>query len=165
MDLKEKINILVLMGVSGVGKTYLGQKISDFYNVPFYDGDDFHPKANVEKMSSGHPLDDEDRWPWLEDLNQHMQKQTTSCVYACSALKEKYRSILSKNIESKIKFIFLNGSPGFIKDRLSNRKNHFMPPGLLKSQFDTLEIPENAIEIDVSQNEEEILKMLHRFFN
>ncbi|WP_452225196.1 NADP-dependent phosphogluconate dehydrogenase [Lacinutrix chionoecetis] len=151
--------VIFIMGVSGCGKSTIGKRLAQELNIPFFDGDDFHPEANIKKMSSGQPLNDDDRKGWLETLNDLAKKElkTNSCVIVCSALKQKYRDILSLHIESRTKWVYLSGTFDQIFDRLKNRTDHFMPSTLLKSQFDTLEKPENAITIDISLKPEEII--------
>jgi len=151
-------NIFIVMGVSGTGKTTIGKLLAENLDIPFFDGDDFHPKENIEKMASGRPLNDSDREGWLAKLNnlaiEHKEK---GLVIACSALKKKYRTLLRSSIEESTEFIFLDASFEQIKKRMDKRKGHFMPPGLLQSQFDTLETPKKAIQVDVSQNPKEIV--------
>ncbi|MEM7485604.1 MAG: gluconokinase [Bacteroidota bacterium] len=154
---KEK-RVLIIMGVSGTGKSTIGQLLSEHLEIPFFDGDDFHPKENVVKMSAGKPLNDEDRKGWLMTLNQLAKKQPTGAVIACSALKEKYRQLLRNGLEDSMVFIHLEGSFELIKSRLERRKGHFMPLQLLQSQFDTLEAPSNAITVSVSEPPENILQ-------
>ena len=151
------------MGVSGVGKSTIGQLLSKELNFPFFDGDDYHSEKNIKKMSSGRPLNDNDRQNWLETLNEIAKKQLTkkSCVIVCSALKQKYRDILSQDIEGQSKWVHLSGSFDQIYNRMNKRPNHFMPEELLKSQFDTLEKPKNAIQIDVSLTPEDIVKTIN----
>jgi len=156
VDMKK---IYVIMGVSGCGKSTIGERIADFFNYNFHDGDDFHPQANIDKMSTGNQLTDNDREPWLKAINNHMKEQKSTSLYACSSLKEKYRIILSENIES-IDFIYLKGSFELIYNRISKRKNHFMTTELLQSQFDTLEEPKGAIEIDIRNSVEDIIENL-----
>jgi carbohydrate kinase (thermoresistant glucokinase family) len=156
MDKSEKKWNLVVMGVSGCGKTTLAKALAQSLDLNFMEGDDFHPQANVDKMSSGVPLNDEDRKPWLEKINEEIQKQS-GVVVSCSALKEVYREILSRDIDELI-FIHLDGSFDLIYNRMQQRSNHFMPVELLKSQFDTLENPKNAIVINIDQSMEDILK-------
>ncbi len=140
------------MGVSGCGKTTIGKEMSKRLNIPFYDGDDFHPEENIEKMKSGDPLNDTDRRPWLEAINEFAREKVkeTSLIVACSALKEKYRSILARNIDLQI--VYLKGSAELILDRMNDREGHFMPPELLDSQFADLEEPVNAITVDIDQS-------------
>jgi len=139
------------MGVSGSGKTTIGQLLAEQLKLPFYDADDFHPKENIQKMKSGHALNDEDRQPWLERLSDLAQKeiQNKGAVITCSALKEKYRIVLNQTIEKQVHWIFLDGSFETILERVNNRPGHFMPPELLQSQFDALERPKNAITFSI----------------
>ncbi len=150
------------MGVSGSGKTTIGKKLSEKINMPFFDGDDFHPIANKEKMRSGIPLTDEDREGWLIRLNEKAKEESkkNGAIIACSALKEKYRTILSGGISVPVYWVFLQGSFDLIKKRMQERKGHFMPPSLLASQFDALEIPENAITVDISKSPGEIVESI-----
>jgi gluconokinase len=156
-----KINsgrIYIVMGVSGSGKSTIAPMLAEALALPYFDGDDFHPPANVKKMASGQPLDDSDRHQWLVTLNdlakKHLEK---GAVIVCSALKEKHRQKLSEDIEKKVVWVFLNGSFGLIMERLGNRKGHFMPPALLQSQFETLELPNNALEVTVEGTPDEIV--------
>ena len=145
--------IIYIMGVAGSGKTTIGQSLALKLGLPFFDGDDFHPPANKVKMEAGIPLHDADRLPWLQAI--HATAKTNAglngAVIACSALKEIYRVILSENIEL-IEWIYLDGDYNTIYDRLIKRANHYMPAGLLQSQFDILEKPKNAIDISVNQH-------------
>lgn len=152
------------MGVSGSGKSTIGKLLSQELSTPFFDGDDFHPKENIKKMSSGHPLNDNDRQNWLEALNGLVIKELkkNNCIIVCSALKQKYRETLSQNIETQTKWIYLSGSFDLISERLSSRKNHFMPSDLLKSQFDSLEEPKDALQVEISLSPDEIIKKIKR---
>jgi len=142
--------VLVVMGVSGSGKTVIGKLLSETLDYPFYDGDDFHPEENIKKMASGIPLDDEDRKGWLIRLNQlAIEHKESGAVIACSALKKIYRSLLRAGMGSNLRFVFLDGPFDLIKSRLENRKDHFMPLDLLKSQFDALEPPSKAITVSI----------------
>ena len=154
-----KPRIIYIMGVSGSGKTTIGKELAEKMDMPFFDGDDFHPIANKEKMRSGIPLTDEDREGWLIAINRKAKEQEKKdgAVIACSALKEKYRKLLSKGISDSVYWVFLQGSFELIKERMQERKEHFMPPSLLASQFDTLEIPKNAIKADISKTPDEIV--------
>ncbi len=154
--------VIFVMGVSGVGKSTIGSLLSKEFSIPYFDGDDFHPQENVEKMANGHSLNDDDRYGWLLKLNSLANEQIDKggCVIACSALKEKYRGILEKNIEKNIKWVFLNGSFDLISKRMQARKGHYMPESLLKSQFDTLETPINAIDVDIHKSPEEIINLI-----
>ncbi len=155
-------SILVIMGVSGSGKTTIGQLLSAELICSFIDGDDFHPSVNIKKMSSGEALTDEDRWPWLEILTDKIQEyiqQEQSMVLACSALKKSYREILCVEREL-VQFIYLKGNYATIVRRMQSRENHFMTKSLLQSQFATLEEPEDAIVVDISPSPSEILKSI-----
>lgn len=151
------------MGVSGSGKTTVGKLLSDRFNCPFYDADDFHPPNNIEKMSRGIPLNDSDRLPWLLSLQYIISnaiKEGKSGVMACSALKEQYRQIIGKDYSKKITWIYLRGDYATIRDRLEKRSNHFMPEDLLRSQFDALEEPKNALTVDISFDENKIIEQI-----
>jgi gluconokinase len=145
---------LIVMGVSGSGKTTVASGLAGRLRWTFEDGDKFHPKSNVEKMSAGHPLTDEDRWPWLNAIADEIERVCAArgrVVIACSALKRTYRDVLLRGRDD-VRFVFLNGTQQLIAQRLSLRKDHFMPPGLLDSQFRTLEPPgldENAIDVSI----------------
>ena len=154
-------NVYIVMGVSGCGKSTIGKMLSERLEIPFYDADDFHPQVNIDKMASGHPLQDEDRWPWLEAIAVEIIKWSSSkgAVLACSALKEVYRErLFSKSAFAKAKqhFIYLDADFETISSRLASRKNHFFDPALLQSQFDTLEVPSYGIHIDVTLEKEAI---------
>ncbi|MCP9755169.1 NADP-dependent phosphogluconate dehydrogenase [Lacihabitans sp. CCS-44] len=149
------------MGVSGSGKTTLGLLLAEKLGLGFYDGDDFHPEKNITKMSAGNPLTDEDRYEWLNRINKsaiNLIKENKSAVFACSALKEKYRELLSENIQNEIVFVYLKGTKEIIQARINARKGHFMPSQLLDSQFNILEEPQNAIDIDLSKSPEEMIQ-------
>jgi gluconokinase len=134
---------LIVMGVSGSGKTTIGQKLAKRLGWPYEDADTFHPPGNVAKMSAGHPLTDEDRWPWLRAIAAEVDRVLGAggtIVIGCSALKRVYRDVLLQN-RTDVRLIYLEGTQALIADRLGRRKGHFMPPGLLASQFNTLEPP------------------------
>lgn len=152
------------MGVSGCGKSTIGKLLAQELNIPFFDGDDFHPEKNIAKMSSGQALNDDDRFGWLQTLNKLAIKQLDNkgCVIVCSALKENYRDILNTNIKYSSKWVFLKGSFEQIRERINARKGHFMSSDLLRSQFDTLEEPKNSIEIDISLSPEKIIKKIKK---
>lgn len=156
--------IIFIMGVSGSGKTTIGQLLSQQTGIPFFDADDFHPPANIQKMNAGQPLDDDDRRDWLLSLNslarQEMKK--AGAVIACSALKAKYRTMLTDGVETKIYWIYLRGNFETISQRLQTRKGHFMPASLLQSQFETLEPPDEAIVVDITHSPELIVERLIR---
>ena len=156
------------MGVSGTGKSTVGKLLSDRTGWAFYDADDFHPPANIEKMYRGIPLTDIDRLPWLLQLKQLITRtinKDRQGILACSALKSKYRQILQNNC-SEVKFIYLRGDYDCIQRRVRQRTGHFMSSALLRSQFDTLEEPKDALEVDVSHTPEaivaEILEQISR---
>lgn len=155
-------HIIYIMGVSGSGKTTIGKKLSFKTNLPFFDGDNFHSKSNIEKMRSGIALTDEDRIDWLESINTLAKKEMLSngAIIACSALKEKYRSILSANITVPVKWVFLQGSYDLIAARMQSRKNHYMPPALLHSQFEILEPPTNALIMDIEEDADKIVETI-----
>jgi len=151
--------IILIMGVSGSGKTTIGKKLSENTGFPFYDADDFHPKKNVAKMSSGIPLTDEDRMPWLEILSGKLGdwEKNGGAILACSALKEDYRKVLERQ-GVLIDWFFLKGDKELIAERMNRRKGHYMPPDLLNSQFEALEIPRYAHHIDIEQTPDKILE-------
>ena len=141
--------LFVVMGVSGCGKTTLGKALAAHSGLPFFDGDDYHPAGNIEKMSAGIALDDEDRKGWLERLNELLKAHgRTGTVVACSALKQSYRKILDKGLDRVI-WVYLEGSYEEILERLKQREGHYMPPSLLRSQFEALEPPQDAIRVPV----------------
>jgi gluconokinase len=140
--------IVVLMGVSGSGKTTIGTLLAERTGAVFADADDYHPQANKDKMAAGHALNDDDRQPWLETLNHLMQgwfHEGRSGVLACSALKAKYRDTLAAGMpEGAVDFVLLDGSPELIAKRLATRKHEYMNPALLESQLKTLEKPKDG---------------------
>lgn len=147
------------MGVAGSGKTNVGRLLSQYLGWDFYDADNFHPPENIAKMANGIPLDDSDRAPWLatlHDLIASNLKQNQPCVLACSALKERYRQQLLDGNEG-VQIVYLKGSYELIWSRISARKDHYMKPQMLQSQFDALEEPADAITIDISSSVDEIV--------
>ena len=149
------------MGVSGSGKSTIGKKLSVKAGLPFFDADDFHPPANKAKMKAGKALTDEDRQGWLLALNGlALQQQHNGAVIACSALKESYRTILSRDVAIPVYWIYLKGDFDLIAERMKQRKDHFMPPELLVTQFQTLELPIGAIEADITQSPDSIVEMI-----
>ncbi|WP_299536438.1 gluconokinase [Ulvibacterium sp.] len=145
--------VFLIMGVSGSGKSTVGKLLATELNVPFFDGDDYHPEENVTKMAAGNPLNDADRIGWLKCINILIKENLESgAIIACSALKKSYRSILTEGVLQKIRFIYLKGSFEEVRDRMQKRKGHFMPTTLLKSQFDTLEPPQKAISVTIQQS-------------
>lgn len=147
----------IVMGVSGCGKTTIAEELAKRMNAPFIEGDDFHPFENIEKMKAGIPLDDNDRKPWLEALNNELKIHPGS-VLSCSSLKKSYRETLSKGIS--VEFIYLKIDQKTAIQRLETRKDHFMPGTLVESQFETLEEPEDAVIIDGLLSKEEIIKLI-----
>ena len=151
--------IIGVMGVSGSGKTTIGQKLAEALHCPFYDADDFHSSANKEKMARGEALTDQDREPWLLRLSEEMEKwdrQGPYAVLACSALKQKYRDLLAQKVP--IRWVYLKGEKGLIQKRLEARKGHFFNPALLDSQFLDLEEPSDAIVVTISSEVDEIVR-------
>ena len=141
--------IIIVMGVSSSGKSTVGQAIARRLHVPFLDGDGYHPEANVEKMRAGIPLNDEDRWPWLERLARALHEAAErkgASVGACSALKRAYRDFLAQQAGEPITFVYLDGSREIIGERMARRHHEYMPTSLLDSQFATLEVPDPATE-------------------
>ena len=162
--------IVVVMGVSGCGKSSVGQAIAQRTGWTFIEGDDLHPAANRAKMASGTPLNDDDRWPWLDAIAEAaraIEAQGNSAVIACSALKRIYRDRLSQAGDT-VKFIHLNGDRDTILERMRTRPDHFMPPALLDSQLATLEPPtdnENAIRIDITSPVDQIAQLTMQMIN
>ena len=150
------------MGVSGSGKSTVGKRLAEKLNCPFYDGDDFHPEANIAKMKKGQALTDEDRQEWLTKLNKQAveQQQKNDVVISSSALKESYRKILRSKIEADCLWIYLKGNFETIHNRMKKRKRHYMPETLLKSQFDILEEPDYGIHLDIEDSPEELINKL-----
>ena len=156
--------MIVIMGVSGSGKSTIAEGISQILNLPLYDADDFHPIANIKKMANGQPLNDEDRKPWLEELANHLANCALKkgAVLACSALKESYRQILASKVQSS-KLVYLDGSFDLIFNRMSNREGHFMKAEMLQSQFDALEIPSYGLHVDISKPIEEVIETITQY--
>lgn len=153
---------LVVMGVSGSGKSTIGEKLAERLSWRYEDGDRFHPASNVAKMSAGHPLTDEDRRPWLQAIADEIDRACAAgrhAVIACSALKRAYRDVLLHG-RSDVRIVFLDGTQALIAGRLAQRKDHFMPPGLLDSQFRTLEPPgasENPVTVSIDASVEAVV--------
>ncbi|CAN5573694.1 gluconokinase [soil metagenome] len=151
---------IVVMGVSGSGKSTVGAALAQRLRVPFADADDFHPEANIEKMSAGHPLDDDDRRPWLDAIGQWLAGHPAGGVMSCSALKRAYRDQL-RGHWPLVEFLHLAGTPEVIGRRQASRPGHFMPASLLKSQFDTLEsleADELGVVVNVDQDIDAIIE-------
>lgn len=153
--------IVVMMGVTGSGKTTIGELLANKIAAAFADADDYHSVANKEKMAAGRPLDDDDRQPWLETLNGLLRSwfdTRSNGVLACSALKQKYRDTLASGIPvGTLHFVWLDGSPDLLAGRLAARHHEYMNPNLLKSQFDTLEAPADALRIVNDRSPDEVV--------
>jgi len=152
--------LIVVMGVSGSGKSTVSALLGERLGVPYVDADDLHPQANVEKMAAGHPLDDEDRWPWLATVGDTLTKaEATGLVIACSALKRVYReAILAR--EPRAVFVELDGSRELLESRMGRRQGHFMPTSLLDSQLATLEslqADEPGFRVSIDQTPDQIV--------
>ena len=151
---QEEIVIVVLMGVTGCGKTAVGELLARDCGWEFHDADDFHPAENVAKMKRGEPLDDTDRWPWLARLNALLldnEQRGKSLVLACSALKQVYRERLARGCAA-VRFVLLDGDIELIRARLGARRGHYMNPKLLDSQFEILEPPQDALRLDIAES-------------
>lgn len=156
-----KTRFFIIMGVSGCGKSTIGRAVAKKLGWDFYDADDFHPPQNVAKMDSGIPLNDEDRAPWLESLHNLISsglEENRPGVLACSALKERYRQqLLAGNENQGLQIVYLKGSYDLIRSRMSARAGHYMKPEMLRSQFDALEEPRDALIIDIELPPDEIV--------
>jgi gluconokinase len=156
--------IVVLMGVTGSGKTTIGELLAQRTGAIFADADDYHPAANKQKMAAGHPLNDDDRQPWLETLNQLMRgwyEAAQGGVLACSALKQKYRDTLASGMPHEgLTFVWLDTPKEIIAERLAARHHEFMNPNLLQSQFDTLEPPADALRIVNDRAPEQVVETI-----
>jgi gluconokinase len=156
------MTVLVIMGVSGSGKTTIGQALARRLNFEFVEGDEFHTRANREKMHAGLPLTDADRQPWLEALRSRitaMLARKGNAVLACSALRQSYREALAM---PGVKFIYLRVSKAVARQRLAKRRGHFFNPALLESQFATLEEPQDAVTVDADQSDLEVTQQIIR---
>ena len=156
----QSYRLFVVMGVAGCGKSVVGQALADALDASYLDGDNFHPAANIAKMSAGDPLNDDDRWPWLDIVGRELAKQRGMRFVGCSALKKAYRRRLADAAGEPVLFIYLDGSQDLISSRMQKRTGHFMPTTLLDSQFAALEIPESGeptITLDVEPPVTEIV--------
>lgn len=154
----------ILMGVSSTGKTNIGTEVARRLHLKLIDGDDLHPRANIIKMGSGQPLNDEDRHPWLERINDaafSLEQKSEKGIIICSALKKKYRDQIRQG-NKNVRFLFLNGSFELVLERMKQRQGHYMKTEMLKSQFATLEVPQtdepDVIHIDISGSFEEVVE-------
>ncbi|MGH9314477.1 MAG: gluconokinase [Vicinamibacterales bacterium] len=155
--------IIILMGVSGSGKTTIGRLLADDLGWEFLEADEFHPAANIDKMRRGIPLDDADRNPWLAAVAAALEARTSAgrnAILACSALKHAYRKRL--RVSPEVRFVYLKGTYAEIEDRLEDRRGHFFSPELLDSQFDTLEEPRDALVVDISNTPSTIVQQITR---
>jgi len=158
--------VVVIFGVSGAGKTTIGELLAQQLHWKFYDADDFHPQVNIDKMERGEPLTDEDRQPWLQSLREAITRSLAAnenAVLACSALKRKYRELLRVN--GDVKFVFLHGSRARIADQLKQRRGHFIDPALLASQFADLEEPESSedmLTIELKGEPDELVEQIRQ---
>jgi carbohydrate kinase (thermoresistant glucokinase family) len=156
------LHALIIMGVSGSGKSTIGEALAKRLGWRFEDGDSFHPPSNVAKMKAGHPLNDDDRKPWLEAIAAEIARVAAAqdhVIIACSALKRAYRDILIHG-RRDTRIVFLDGSEALIAARLQKRKGHFMPAGLLASQFEALEMPaadEHVVSVSIDADVETIV--------
>jgi gluconokinase len=154
--------VIILIGVSGCGKTTIGLELSKRVGCLFCDGDDFHPEANIKKMSSGVPLTEADRTSWLNTLRRKIEQcldNDENLVLACSALSRQSRDVLRGN-NNDVRFVYLQGSKELIEQRLKNRKGHFMRSNLLDSQFDALQEPDAALVVCITQSPQEIIAQI-----
>jgi gluconokinase len=152
---------IVVMGVSGCGKSTVAKVLADRLGWGMAEGDDFHPPENKAKMGSGTPLTDADRIPWLESIRDHLDRQPSNMVVTCSSLKRSYRDIL-RTARGRVRFLHLHGSPTVLAERMRNRPGHFMPPALLVSQLETLEHlqpDEDGTMVDIERDTEEIVDL------
>jgi gluconokinase len=156
--------IVVIMGVSGCGKSTVGKMLACRLGWRYFEGDEFHPAGNIEKMSKGVALTDNDRLPWLASIKKTIDRcveQSANAVIACSALRQHYRCMLAENVPD-MRLVYLKGSPETIRRRLNSREAHYMKAGLLESQFDSLEEPDDAIVVDVRQSPQDIVTHIEK---
>ncbi len=159
--------IILVMGVAGSGKTTIGQLLARQLDWSFADADDFHPPANIAKMSAGQPLNDDDRAPWLEALRAHLQAclaRNENAVLACSALRESYRRFLVVD-PARVRIVHLHGSRELLLSRISSRQGHYMKSSMLDSQLATLEPPADALSLDVSPTPEVLVAQIREALN
>jgi carbohydrate kinase (thermoresistant glucokinase family) len=157
--------IIIIMGVSGSGKTTIGSALANKLGMMFQDADDYHSRRNIEKMAKGIPLDDADRKEWLETVSGQFRKWNMQggAVLACSALKESYRTVLGAEFD-EIKWVYLSGTMEKIRERLRARAGHYFNPKLLESQFETLEEPAYGVHVDIDQSVTQIVEKLEDIF-
>jgi len=154
--------VLILMGAMGCGKTTIGKMLAEKLGWAFYDGDDFHPKKNVEKMRAGIALTDQDRKVWLDKLHANIQRwlrDKQNSILACSALKQTYRDMLGVN-QDTVRTVYLKGSYELLRKRIEERHHPYMDKNLLRSQIDTLEEPRDGLTVDISETPETIVRII-----
>jgi gluconokinase len=159
--------VILVMGVSGSGKSTVGERLARELNWDFVEADAVHPPANIAKMAAGQPLTDEDRAPWLAALQERINDRLTrgeNAVVTCSALKKRYRDVLVVDPE-QVKIVHLHGSPELLRSRMAGRTGHFMPPTMLDSQLAALEPPTNALRLDVAQPPEQLVARIRQEFH
>jgi carbohydrate kinase (thermoresistant glucokinase family) len=159
---EKEVMVIILMGPMGCGKTTIGKMLAEKLGWPFYDGDDFHPKENVEKMRAGFSLTDEDRKLWLEELYGNIQrwlKDKENSILACSALKRSYRNMLGIN-QNTVRTVYLKGSYELLRKRIEDRQHPYMDKNLLRSQLDTLEEPKDGLTVDISVTPEIVVSTI-----
>lgn len=154
---------IIVMGVAGCGKSSVGTRLAGALGLPYQEGDDLHPQANIAKMSAGTPLNDDDRWPWLDRIGEILGKHADSgIVLTCSSLRKVYRDRLRAAAGEKLAFVFLDGTKELLTKRMGNREGHFMPTSLLESQLATLERPEgerNVVIVNIDNTPETITEL------
>ena len=163
LAVKNEPALMIVMGVSGCGKSTIAAMLASALGASYLDADDYHPPPNIAKMSRGEALNDDDRWPWLSHFGRVMAEQGGQCVGACSALKRNYRKHLTSAAGQPILFICLNGSKELLSQRINARSDHFMPPALLESQLQTLQLPEAdeyAITANIAGTPEQIVAQI-----
>ncbi|MFK7901744.1 MAG: gluconokinase [Nitratireductor sp.] len=156
----KQTRLFVVMGVAGCGKSTIGATLAKHLSGTYIDGDDFHPQANIDKMSKGEALQDADRWPWLEIVAKELANIKGLSFVGCSALKKSYRDFITQKAGEPVCFIYLDGSKELIANRMAKREGHFMPTSLLDSQFAALQVPskdEHKIAIDISGSQESVI--------
>lgn len=162
---KTGVSAIIVMGVAGSGKTTIGGKLALALDATFIEGDELHPQSNVEKMRNGIPLEDEDRFPWLEAIGAEVNRALVSgasVVASCSALKRTYRDYLRQIIGPRISFIYLDGTVALLSARMSQREGHFMPVALLESQLNTLERPDGEPDVVTISADQDIAVILEK---
>lgn len=165
--MSKKPNVIILMGVIGVGKIEIGEELAEELGWVFYNGADFHPQANIDKINEGDPLTDADRQPWLETLNKLIHKhieRDQQAILSCSALKQSYRDALLANNESTV-FVYLKGSPTLIGARLRQRLGQLVKANIVASQYEALEEPEGVLTIDADEPPRAIIKQILKEFS